>query len=497
MRRQGRNAHGSHESEGAELAKPGHNDDAEEDDTQADLFAALDDADDEEQDTQGTPAPGGIADVGGALDDPPLPDHARLAAFALPFAPRLDAQLRPYQREAVSAWLRVGARGIVTLPTGAGKTVVAFAAIERLAVRTLVIVPTIELLRQWRAGIVERLAAPAEQVGAVGGGERTLGAITVMTYDSAAMPRRRLDDFGLLIFDEAHHLPAASYHVIARKCRAPWRLGLSATLERPDGRHTDLDDLIGPVVYSRDAEELSAQKHIAAYRERRVFVDLTPEEEWRYEALMAEWRWYLASHRGELGGPGPGMFAALIRRSGFDAEARRALQAHHEARLAAMNAAAKLDAIEDLLRRHAADKVIVFSEYVEMVDRISQRLLLPAITYRTPPMERRAILAGFRSGELTKLVTGRVLNEGVDVPDANVAIVASGSSSLREYVQRLGRVLRPKPGEAQLYELISRRTTERAAAKRRRPPRKEPCAASATDHPAPSPSNEANHAQTH
>jgi superfamily II DNA or RNA helicase len=137
-----------------------------------------------------------------------------------------------------------------------------------------------------------------------------------------------------------------------------------------------------------------------------------------------------------------------------------------------MNASAKLQTIEELLRRHARDKVLIFSEYVDMVDRISQALLIPAITYRTPPAERRAILQGFRDGSLTKLVSGRVLNEGVDVPDANVAIVASGSASMREYVQRLGRVLRPKAEEAQLYELISRRTTERNAARRRRPKRK-------------------------
>jgi superfamily II DNA or RNA helicase len=200
-------------------------------------------------------------------------------------------------------------------------------------------------------------------------------------------------------------------------------------------------------------------------------VDLAPEEELRYETLMAEWRWYLATRRSQLGS-GPNLFSALIRRSAFDAEARSALRAHHEARLVAMNAEAKLAAIEDLLRKHASDKAIVFSEYVGMVDRISRQMLIPAITYRTPPAERRAILEGFRSGKITKLVTGRVLNEGVDVPDANVAIVASGSASMREYIQRLGRVLRPKPGEAQLYELISRRTTERNAARRRRPPRK-------------------------
>ncbi|HEU5438264.1 MAG TPA: DEAD/DEAH box helicase [Ktedonobacterales bacterium] len=400
-----------------------------------------------------------------------LPAEERRAPFALPAPARLDLTPRPYQREAVDAWLRAHGRGIVVLPTGAGKTVVAYDAIARLGVRTLVVVPTIDLLRQWRGGLAERLGMPPEEVGAIGGGERVSGPLTVITYDSAAMPRRKLDGYGLLIFDEVHHLPAQTYRAIAAKCAAPWRLGLSATLERADGLHAELDALIGPLVFERDAEELAAQKHIAAYVERRLFVDLSPEEELRYESLMAEWRWYLATRRSQLGS-GPGMFSALIRRSGFDADARRALRAHHEARLVAMNASAKIGAIERLLRTHADEKIIIFSEYVEMVDRISAALLLPAITYRTPPAERRAILEGFRSGALTKLVSGRVLNEGVDVPDASVAIVASGSSSVREYVQRLGRVVRPKPREAVLYELVSRRTTERNAARRRRPKRK-------------------------
>ena len=199
-------------------------------------------------------------------------------------------------------------------------------------------------------------------------------------------------------------------------------------------------------------------------------MDLSPEEELRYETLMAQWRWYIATRRGQLGS-GPGMFATLIRRSGFDPEARQALRAHHEARLVALNAGAKIAVIEQLLAQHTADKVLVFSEYSDMVDRVSRTLMLPAITYRTPTAERRAILADFRTGAVSKLVTGRVLNEGVDVPDASVAIIASGSSSMREYVQRLGRVLRPKPGEARLYELISRRTTERNASRKRRPKR--------------------------
>jgi len=434
---------------------------------QDDLFDALDEAEDEPEE-QAQPSGDDRVQTEEAA---PLPSMEERAPYALPVAPQLELTPRPYQQSAVDAWLRNGGRGVVVLPTGAGKTVVAYDAIARLGVRALIVVPTIELLRQWRAGMIERLRLPRPLVGAVGGGEHSIGPMTVITYDSAAMKRRRLDGYGLLVFDEVHHLPAQSYRIIVEKTGAPWRLGLSATLERSDGRHEDLNALIGPVVYERAAEELSAQKHIAAYKERRIYVDLAPEEELRYETLMAEWRWYLATKRSQLGN-GPDMFSALIRRSAFDPEARSALRAHHEARLVAMNAEAKLAAIEDLLRKHASDKAIVFSEYVGMVDRISRQMLIPAITYRTPPAERHAILEGFRSGKITKLVTGRVLNEGVDVPDANVAIVASGSASMREYIQRLGRVLRPKPGEAQLYELISRRTTERNAARRRRPPRK-------------------------
>ncbi|MFI5272832.1 MAG: DEAD/DEAH box helicase [Ktedonobacterales bacterium] len=446
-----------HHLTGDELAPvPGELEDASDED----VFDALDGAVAEEA---GEP---------GDDDDALLPAASARAPYALPFDTRLDLRPRPYQRESVAAWLRAHGRGIVVLPTGAGKTVVAFDAIARLGVRTLVVVPTIDLLRQWRAGLSERLGVAPESVGAIGGGERVAGPLTVITYDSAAMPRRKLDGYGLLIFDEVHHLPAQTYRAIVARCNAPWRLGLSATIERADGRHAVLDALIGPVVFERGAEELAAQKHIAAYTERRVFVNLSPEEELRYEALMAEWRWYLATRRSQLG-DGPGMFAALIRRSGFDADARRALRAHHEARLVAMNAGAKIGAIEGLLRAHSDEKVIIFSEYVEMVDRISSALLLPAITYRTPPAERRAILDAFRSGAVTKLVTGRVLNEGVDVPDASVAIVASGSSSVREYVQRLGRVVRPKPRDAVLYELISRRTTERNASRRRRPRKQE------------------------
>jgi superfamily II DNA or RNA helicase len=303
----------------------------------------------------------------------------------------------------------------------------------------------------------------------VGGGERLVRAVTVMTYDSAAMPRRRLNEFGLLIVDEVHHLPAPTYRAIAEKAAAPWRLGLSATPERSDGAHYDLATLIGPEVYRRRPADLAEEGHIARYREKRIYVDLTPEERARYDLLMAEWRWFLASKRSMLGRGG--LFEQLIRQSASDPAARRALQAQRQARMIALNAESKIDRVGELLAQHRTDPAIVFAEHVATVEAIGRRLALPTITYRTPPDERRLVLERFRSGRYTKLAAGRVLNEGVDVPDARVAIVVSGSAATREYIQRLGRVLRPKPGEAVLYELISRRTTEGKAAHRRNPSR--------------------------
>jgi len=393
-------------------------------------------------------------------------DEELLERFALPTLPVLDVQPRPYQQDAVRNWLANAGRGVVVLPTGSGKTIVALMALEQIPVRTLVIVPTIELLRQWHDGIIQHLGLPPDIVGVVGGGERRLAPVTVMTYDSAAMPQRALADYGLLVVDEVHHLPAPTYRRIVAKTAAPWRLGLSATPERADGSHEDLANLIGPEVYRRQPAQLSEEGHIATYQQRRVFVDLLPQERYRYDALMAEYKWFLATRRSQF--MHGNLFEELIRLSAFDPAARRALQAHHQARLIALNAEAKIESIAQLLQKHREAKVLVFSEYTAMVTALSRRLALPAITYRTDAEERRLILERFRAGRYSKLASGRVLNEGVDVPDANVAIVASGSSSRREHIQRLGRVLRPKPGVAMLYEIISRRTTEGRASRTRR-----------------------------
>ena len=426
-----------------------------------DLFAALDastEAVDELAMTDDTEDRAPVDGIGRRLCD----------AYAVTRSPALGLTPRSYQDEAIASWLRHNGRGLVVLPTGAGKTVVALMAVARLGVRTLVVVPTIDLLHQWRSTLASNLGYPLEEIGIIGGGKRTQRDLTVITYDSAAMPRRRLDGFGLLVVDEVHHLPARAYRSIAGKVNAPFRLGLSATPERSDHGHEALASLIGPVVYRRSSRDLARDRHIASYTEKRLFVDLTADEQMRYDQLMAEYKWYLASRRGSLGRP-EGIFIEMIRRSGHDPAARSALRAHHQARLIALNATAKIAKVEELLSKHRTDKVLIFSEYNAMVDLLSERLLLPAITYRTAMPERRQVLDRFREGRYSKLVTGRVLNEGVDVPDANVAIVVSGSSATREYIQRLGRVLRPKQEQAMLYELVTRRTTEGRSARKRRP----------------------------
>lgn len=394
----------------------------------------------------------------------PLVGDSRAAGYSrLEPAPALKFEPRPYQEDALSAWEANRGRGVVVLPTGAGKTVLAMMAIQRSGLRPLVVVPTIELLRQWAEGLQKHLGLPAEAVGQVGGGSRRLGAATVITYDSAWRRPKDLREFGLLIFDEAHHLPAHSYRGIAEASGAPFRLALTATPERGDFRHLDLDELVGPVVYRRSPGELSRTRHIARFRQERLFIDLTDTEEYEYQQLMARFRWYMAQNRLWVQG-----FQQLVFRAAQDPQAREALRCHQRARQIALNAAQKADQVLELLRRHQEDRVLVFCEYTSVVDGLSERFLLPSVTYRTPPAERRLTLQRFRSGVYTKLVTGRVLNEGVDVPDANVAIVVSGSATPREQIQRLGRVLRPKQEEAVLYEIIARGTVEERAARARK-----------------------------
>ena|SRR5258707_10425992 len=385
----------------------------------------------------------------------------------LPFATTLQLEPRPYQEEALTRWLGAGSAGVVILPTGAGKTMVAAMAIHTMSLWTLAVVPTLDLLQQWRTALAAALALSSDDIGVFGGGEKEIKPVTIITYDSATLYTRELKRFGLLVWDECHHLPAPSYRLIAEGAFTPFRLGLSATPERSDMTHLDLDYLIGPEVYRRSPAELTEGRYLAQYKERRINIELSPEDEARYAEQHKIYRTFLQRRRIIIRTP-EDFQRKLVYLSARDPEARAALLAWRETRNISMNAPAKYDEIERLLKRHTTDQVILFSEYNRVVDEISRRFCLPSITYKTPTEERRAILDRFRSGQYTKLVTGRVLNEGVDVPDCRVAIIVSGNSTKREYIQRLGRVLRPKEGEALLYELITGGTTEENVAKRRK-----------------------------
>jgi superfamily II DNA or RNA helicase len=386
---------------------------------------------------------------------------------ALPFTTEVALEPRPYQQEALTNWLSEGSAGVVILPTGAGKTFVAAMAIHETATWTLAIVPTIDLLQQWRTALSKALSVPLSEIGIFGGGDKELKPVTVMTYDSAALYPRELRNFGLIIFDECHHLPAPTYRQIAEGAFTPLRLGLSATPERSDMMHQDLDYLIGREIYRRSPTELTEGRYLAQYREQHIEVALSDEDTKRYQEQRSIYRSFLRKRHIIIRNPAD-FQQKLIYMSARDPEARSAMLAWRTARDIAMNTPAKYHEIETILQAHSDDQLILFSEYNFVVDEISRRFCLPSITYKTPTEERRTILERFRAGEYTKLATGRVLNEGVDVPDCRVAIIVSGNSTKREYIQRLGRILRPKEGQAILYELITSDTTEEDIAKRRR-----------------------------
>ena len=374
-------------------------------------------------------------------------------------------ELREYQRDALDAWTDADRRGVLELPTGSGKTVIGLKAIEALGTATLVVVPTIDLLTQWRRELESEFGVP---VGQMGGGEQTVEPLTVSTYDSAYLRADELGDrFGLAVFDEVHHLGGEGYRDIARLLAAPARMGLTATFERPDGAHEVVADLVGERVYAIDPDELAGD-HLAPYDLKRIEVELTPDERERYEEANEVFTNYLAKSgiRMQSGSD----YQELVKRSGRDPEAREALLAKQRAREVMMNGERKVDVLADLLDRHRDDRVIVFTAHNDLVYRLSERFLLPAVTHRTPDAERRETLERFRDGTYSRVVTSNVLDEGVDVPDANVAVVLSGSGSEREFTQRLGRILRPNDDgrAALLYEVVSAETAEERVAERRR-----------------------------
>ena len=261
---------------------------------------------------------------------------------AVPNPPALEqlkgnVELRSYQSEALDKWLGAGNRGVLVLPTAAGKTFIALKAIDLLKTQTLIVVPTLDLIDQWKKRVRECLDVEA---GVVGGGENVVRMVTVSTYDSAYSLAAQLGNkFLLLIFDEVHHLASPGYMQIAEMYIAPYRMGLTATYERSDQRHTLLPLLVGDPVYSVSVEELTAGKHLSDYTYEKVAVELTPEEQRTYDAEMAIFRNYLVERRIVLKTAFD--FQRFIMTTGRDPHAREALLARNKALKIAVNSEGK------------------------------------------------------------------------------------------------------------------------------------------------------------
>jgi superfamily II DNA or RNA helicase len=373
----------------------------------------------------------------------------------------------PHQAEALQAWKQSGRKGVVVLPTAAGKTYLAQLAMEATPRTTLIVVPTLDLMHQWYAQIES--AFPNTEVGLLGGGSRDRTPILIATYNSAAINAESLGNrYALQIFDECHHLPTDFFKVIAEYAIAPYRLGLTATPERSDGTHRDLDTLIGRIIYRKTPEELSGGA-LADHKIVQIRVKLSEAEQLKYEQAIAIRRKFLRESNISLGSlEGWQLFVQASARS---PQGRKAMLAHREAKEIALGTDAKLRILIDLIEKHQTERILIFTNDNATVYRISQQFLIPAITYQTVVKERHDILTRFKAGEYKTLVASHVLNEGVDVPDARIAIILSGTGSTREYIQRLGRVLRKgntSNKQAILYEVVTENTSEERTSERRR-----------------------------
>ena len=371
-----------------------------------------------------------------------------------------DLVLRDYQEKAMENWTKSSMRGCIVLPTGAGKTVLGVRAIEQINSSALVVVPTIDLMDQWTQVLERYLTYDGEdakeiltkensdflqtKIGNLGGGRDDIRQITVATYDSAYLRAAYLgNQFDLIIFDEVHHLPAPGYRLIAEQFIAPYRLGLTATIEREDGLHDLIPKLVGGIVYQMGPKELSERKHLAEFEIERRQVQLTFQEQRDYDENYS----LFLSSLNKLGFRYSSMhnLKRLIMMSNKNKIAREGLLARNKANSIALNSQSKISELKKILAENKFAKTIIFTQNNKMVYDLSDKFLIPFITYKTTKEEdARNVLEGFKSGRYSTVVTSKVLDEGIDVPDAELAIIVSGTGSGREIIQRLGRILRPK-----------------------------------------------------
>jgi superfamily II DNA or RNA helicase len=391
-------------------------------------------------------------------------DDRIAAAWSSARTPSAPPELRPYQAQALAAFERLGRRGVIALPTGSGKTRTACAALARSGQSAVVLVPTRVLLDQWLSVLRAQFGDP---IGAVGDGMRSIARITVMTFESAYRCLDRFGDrFAMVIVDEAHHFAGGARAEALEMCPGPIRLGLTATPPLPGSVGAErLRELIGPLVFQLEIADL-AGRDLAALELVRLPVALTPAERAAYEEDIAPF----TSWRRELRRANPDAdwltcVQAIARVPG----GAEVLARMHRARNLAAFPAAKRAGVRALLARHRADRTLLFTAAAEHAYVIAEEELIPVITAEVARRERDGILAAFRERKVRAVCSARVLNEGVDVPDANVAVIVAGALGAREHVQRIGRILRPGENKRAIaYELVTLDTIDEVRVRARR-----------------------------
>jgi DNA excision repair protein ERCC-3 len=338
-------------------------------------------------------------------------------------------RLRDYQRDAAESFWH-GGSGVVVLPCGAGKTLVGAAAMAQAQATTLILVTNTVSARQWKDELVRRTSLTEDEIGEYSGSVKEIRPVTIATYQVMTTRRKGvyshlelLDarDWGLIVYDEVHLLPAPIFRMTAN-LQARRRIGLTATLVREDGREGDVFSLIGPKRYDAPWKDIEAQGWIAPADCVEVRVTLPTNERLAYATAEPEERYRLASCT------------------------------HH-----------KIDVVRDLVAAHADQPTLVIGQYIDQLDEVAEVLGAPVIKGDTPVKERQRLFEAFRTGEVGLLVVSKVANFSIDLPSAEVAIQISGSfGSRQEEAQRLGRLLRPKSEgkTAHFYTVVSRDTVD-------------------------------------
>lgn len=340
-----------------------------------------------------------------------------------------DWKLRDYQRQAAEGFWH-GGSGVVVLPCGAGKTLVGAAAMALAQATTLILVTNTVSARQWRSELLRRTTLTESEIGEYSGARKEIRPVTIATYQVLTTRRKgvysHLDlldarDWGLILYDEVHLLPAPIFRFTA-DIQARRRLGLTATLVREDGREEDVFSLIGPKRFDAPWKEIEAQGYIAPAVCTEVRVTLPESDRLTYALAEPEDRYRLAATTG-----------------------------------------LKTRVVEEVLRRHQGERVLVIGQYLDQLTELGEFLDAPVVTGETSVKEREVLFEQFRTGELRTLVVSKVANFSLDLPEAGVAVQVSGSfGSRQEEAQRLGRILRPKSDgrSAHFYTVVSRDTVD-------------------------------------